>query len=75
MAHTICMLNKQGYLHVRALSNTYCFSTARVLRASMLRYTCIAYLVFKQSTFVHTQPQHHSTRSKQWTSMWNVECL
>jgi hypothetical protein len=65
MAHTRCMLDKQGYMHTRActrprvrvsihacthwqICNTYCFSTATVIRerALVLRYTFIACLVF-----------------------------
>ena len=54
MAHTRCMLEKQGYIHVRSctsarvptrthrpISNNYFFSTATIIhkRASLLRYS------------------------------------
>ena len=60
MAHTRCMLEKQGYMHTptrlgahtharkhRPKYNTYCFSLQQWFceRASMLRYTYIACLV------------------------------
>jgi hypothetical protein len=54
MAPTLCMLVRQGYMHAcacththRPISNTYCFSTATMIRehASILRYTYIVYLV------------------------------
>ena len=53
MAHTRCMLDKQGYMHIRVRthrpgSNTYCFSTSTMIRecALMLRHTYIACLVY-----------------------------
>jgi hypothetical protein len=55
MAHTSCMLDKQGYTHVRTLAsahtqiyNIYYFSTATMIRerASIVRYTYIVCLVF-----------------------------
>jgi hypothetical protein len=60
MAHTLCLLDQEGYTHAHApgLShthararaykyNTYCFSTATVIRerASVFRYAYIACLV------------------------------
>ena len=52
MTYTRCMLDKEGYPRARAhthrrICNTYCFSTAEVIResTSMLRYTYIACLV------------------------------
>ena len=57
MAHTCCMLDKQGYMHARArthrqICNTYCFSTATMIRerSSVSRYTYIACLV---NLYVH----------------------
>jgi hypothetical protein len=63
MAHTRCMMDKQGYTrmhtlthprtHARArthrpICNTYCFSTATVIRehVSLLRYTYIASFIY-----------------------------
>jgi hypothetical protein len=48
MAHTVCMLDKQGYTYAHARTHrqiyeytTYCFSTAKTIRehAAVLSYT------------------------------------
>ena len=48
VAHALCVLDKLGYRHILGICNTYCFSKVTILheRASMLRYTYIACLVY-----------------------------
>ena len=70
MAYTLCMPDKQGYMHVRACTSprarvptrTHCFSTATVIResASVLHYAYIAYLVFL-FCFSRLFPSYYST--------------
>ena len=55
MAHTLCMLDKQGDTHAHAeICNTYCFSTATMIRerASVLRYTYIVSFVLFVSAHI-----------------------
>ena len=55
MAHTLCMLDKQGDTHAHAeICNTYCFSSATMIRerASVLRYTYIVSFVLFVSAHI-----------------------
>jgi hypothetical protein len=51
MTHAHCMLVTKGYKHIHRICNTYFFLLQRWLRerASVLRYTYIACLVFNTS--------------------------
>jgi hypothetical protein len=63
MAHTRCMLDKQGYMHARTcvrarartltqVCNIYCFSTATMIHecAPLLRYTYIVFFRYGLDT-------------------------
>jgi len=49
ISHVLCMLDNSGYKHTLTICNMYCFSTVQWPHecASMLRYTYIACVLFK----------------------------
>ena len=64
MGHAHCVLNTEGYKHRLTLSNTYCFSTARMFAQTRLNITL----------YVHCLPFFFIYLYK-FTSQWMKQCI